>query len=144
VAQIQSMHEDLDRDETVKVGKDRSFGIVFTVVFVVVGLWPLLDGGPVRTWALGVAGAFLLVALVRPVLLNPLNRAWMAFGRFLHAIVNPVVLGIVFFLAVWPTALCLRIGGKDPMRLRFEPDADSYWIKRDPPGPEPESMKNQF
>jgi hypothetical protein len=138
------IHEDLGRREAVHIGKDRSFGIVFAVVFTVVGLWPLIDGDPVRLWSLGIAAAFLAIAIVRPALLHPLNRAWMAFGRMLHAIVSPVALGVVFYLAVWPTALFARLTGKDPLRRRFDPTADSYWIDREPPGPDPESMRNQF
>ncbi len=137
-------HESFSRDEAVKVSSDRAFGIVFTVLFAVIGLWPLIHGGEVRIWSLVLAAVILAVALIRPSLLAPFNRAWMKFGLLLHKITNPVIMGLIFFLAVTPTALIMRAMGKDPLRRKFDPSATSYWIDRDPPGPEPETMKQQF
>jgi hypothetical protein len=91
-----------------------------------------------------VAALFLLAALVRPQVLAPLNRGWTRFGLLLHKITNPVTLGLVFFLAVTPTALIMRAMGKDPLRRRLDPAARTYWIDRRPPGPQPETMKLQF
>ena len=127
-----------------KPGSDRSFGIVFAVVFAVIGLGPLVHGGDVRTWSLGVAGAFLLVALVAPAVLRPLNLVWFRFGLLLHAIVNPVIMGLLFFVAIMPVGLLMRVFGKDPLNRQFDKQADSYWIHRAPPGPAPDGMKNQF
>ncbi len=137
-------HESFSRDEAVKVSSDRAFGIVFTVLFAVIGLWPLIHGGEVRIWSLVLAAVILAVALIRPSLLAPFNRAWMKFGLLLHKITNPVIMGLIFFLTVTPTALIMRAMGKDPLRRKFDPSATSYWIDRDPPGPEPETMKQQF
>ncbi len=137
-------HESFSRDEAVKVSSDRAFGIVFTVLFTVIGLWPLIHGGEVRIWSLVLAAVILSVALIRPSLLAPFNRAWMKFGLLLHKITNPVIMGLIFFLTVTPTALIMRAMGKDPLRRKFDPSATSYWIDRDPPGPEPETMKQQF
>ncbi len=137
-------HEDLRRDEEVKGSSDRSFGLVFTVVFAVIGCWPLIDAAQPRWWALALAGLFLLAALVRPALLAPLNRIWLRFGLLLHRVVNPIVMGFLFFLVVTPTGLLMRMTGKDPLRLRPDPEAKTYWIEREPPGPAPETMKNQF
>lgn len=128
----------------VQIGSERSFGIVFAVVFVLIGLWPLKAGGDVRLWALGLAAAFLLVALVAPRLLKPLNLIWFKFGLLLHKIMTPLVMGLLFFLTVTPVGMLMRATGKDPMRLKRDPTAASYWINRDPPGPKPDSMKNQF
>ena len=89
-------------------------------------------------------GIFLLLAALVPGVLAPANRLWTKFGLLLHHIVSPIALGILFFLVVTPTGLLMRLFGKDPLRLRFDPDADSYWIKRDPPGPAADSLKNQF
>ncbi len=138
-----SFHEDYRRPE-VKTSSNRSFGIVFAVVFAIVALWPLIGGGAARAWAAAIAGAFLAVALARPSALAPLNRAWTAFGSVLHRITNPLIMGLVFYGAVAPTALIMRALGKDPLRRRFDRDATSYWIERTPPGPEPDSMKRQF
>ena len=137
-------HEDLGRKEEIKGSSDRSFGLVFTVVFALVGLWPVFFGNAARPWALGIAAVFLIVALARPALLAPLNTLWLKFGLLLSRVVNPIVIGLLFYSTVTPIGLVMRLLGKDPLRLRFEPAATSYWIERDPPGPPPESMKNQF
>ncbi len=138
-----SFHEDYRRPE-VRSSSNKSFGIVFAAVFAVVALWPLTGDGAARVWAAAIAGAFLVIALARPSLLAPLNRAWTAFGSVLHRITNPLVMGLVFYGAVTPTALIMRALGKDPLRRRFDRDATSYWIEREPPGPEPDSMNRQF
>jgi len=140
----QGFHENFERRGEVKGGSDRSFGIVFAVFFAIMALWPLLGEGAVRLWALLLAAAFLAVALVRPALLAPLNRLWTRFGLLLHKLVNPLVLGLMFLLAVTPVALVMRALGKDVLRRRFEPEAPSYWIEREEAGPAPETMRNQF
>ncbi|CDL00684.1 conserved protein of unknown function [Magnetospirillum gryphiswaldense MSR-1 v2] len=126
------------------MGSERSFGIVFAVVFALIGLWPLKAGGDMRLWALGLAALFLVVAFVAPKLLKPLNLLWFKFGLLLHKIMTPLIMGLLFFLTVTPVGMLMRATGKDPMRLKRDPDAASYWIDRDPPGPKPASMKNQF
>ena len=137
-------HEDLTREEAVTGGSDRAFGVVFTVVFVIIGCWPLLDSAAPRWWSLAIAGLFLVLALVRPQVLGPLNRLWIKFGLLLNRIVSPIVLGLMFYLVLTPSGFVMRLLGKDPLRLSFEPDAESYWIEREPPGPDTETMKNQF
>lgn len=137
-------HEDLAREEKIEGSSDRSFGLVFTVVFVLVGLWPVFFGGAARYWALGIAAVFLIASFARPALLAPLNRIWTKFGLLLSRVVNPIVMGLLFYSTITPIGLVMRLFGKDPLRLRFEPEAASYWIEREPPGPPPESMKNQF
>ena len=138
------LHEDLDRKSDLTAGSERAFGFVFAVVFSVVGLWPLIDGGIVWLWALAVAFLFALAAAVWPPVLRPLNRFWLRFGQLLHGIVSPLVMALLFFATVTPMALILRIIGKDPLRRRFDSNIDSYWISRKPAGPAPETMKNQF
>ena len=138
------LHEDLSRGHVAEQGSPRGFGVVFAVVFAVVGLWPLMDGEGVRVWALVLGGAFLALALMRPSLLTPFNRLWLGFGTILHRIVSPLVMGLMFFAVITPTALILKLIGKDLLRRRFSPSAQSYWIPRQPPGPEPQSMRNQF
>ncbi len=139
-----STHENFDRSGEAKTSSDRSFGVVFASVFAVVAPWPLVsDGGP-RWWALLLAAAFLTVALAAPRLLGPANRWWSKFGMLLHHVTSPLVLGILFYLVVTPTGLIMRGFGKDPLRLRPKPEAESYWIDRRPPGPPPASMPHQF
>ncbi|MBF0323873.1 MAG: hypothetical protein HQL42_02270 [Alphaproteobacteria bacterium] len=137
-------HESFTAVTEVRIGSERSFGLVFAVLFAIIALWPLKDGGEIRLWALGAAVAFLVAALAAPRLLKPLNLLWFKFGMLLHHIVTPLVMGLLFFVTVTPVGLLMRATGKDPMRLKRDPAAASYWIERAPPGPAPETMKNQF
>lgn len=144
MAKQASFHEDFGREAPAKAGSDRAFGFVFAAVFAVIGLWPMIAGGPPRLWALGVAAVFLFAALLFPKALAPLNRLWFKFGLLLHRIVSPLVMGLLFFVAVTPVALIMRLAGKDVLNLRFRRDAKSYWIERTPPGPAPDTMRRQF
>lgn len=136
--------EHRDHEQPTASGSERSFGIVFAVVFALVFLWPAFSAGRLRWWALGTAILFLFAALFLPRALRPLNSAWQAFGRLLHRVVSPVILGMLFYFTVVPTGLVMRMLGKDPLRQRFDPAASSYWIERRPPGPPAESLRNQF
>ena len=128
----------------VEMGSDRSFGLVFAAVFAVVCLLPLKSGGEIRLWAAGVAGAFLVVALVMPRLLKPLNRVWFLIGMALHHVVSPLIMGLLFFVGITPMALIMRAAGKDLLSCRRDPARQSYWVVRQPPGPDAESMRRQF
>ncbi|MDP6031353.1 MAG: SxtJ family membrane protein [Alphaproteobacteria bacterium] len=138
------LHEDLSRGHVAERASPRGFGIVFAAVFAVIGLWPMTDGEGARVWALVLGAAFLVLALMRPSLLAPLNRIWLGLGAVLHRIVNPLVMGLMFFAVITPMALILKLVGKNLLHRCFSPDAQSYWIPRQPPGPEPQSMRNQF
>ena len=137
-------HEDLSREEHVEGSSDRVFGLVFAGVFLVIAGWPVVHGVSPRWWALGVSAAFGLVAWVRPVWLARLNRLWMKLGILLGKVVSPIALGILFYGVITPVGAVVRLTGKDPLRLKRDPAADSYWIARKPPGPPPDSMTNQF
>jgi saxitoxin biosynthesis operon SxtJ-like protein len=137
-------HESYDRRQDVQGSSNRSFGLVFAAVFAAIGLLPLIHGGAVRIWALAVAALFLATAFLFPSALGALNRLWLKFGLLLHKIVSPVVLGIMFFLVITPIGMYLRARGKDPLRLKPNKQSKSYWIERVPPGPAPESIKDQF
>lgn len=123
---------------------NRSFGFVFVAVFAIIGLWPLMRGGPIRTWSLLIAGVLFAIAVLRPTLLATLNKWWTKLGLLLGLVVSPVALGIVFYFTVMPIGLILRAFGKDPLRLKSDRHAASYWIHRTPPAEPDESMKNQF
>jgi hypothetical protein len=138
------MHEDFVREEDIQGSSNRSFGGVFTVVFAAIGLFPLIRGGEIRVWALVIAAVFFLAALLWPAVLAPLNRLWFKFGMLLHRVVSPLVMGMLFFVVVTPIGLLMRLFGKRPLSLEFEPAEQSYWILRQPPGPAPETIKNQF
>jgi Saxitoxin biosynthesis operon protein SxtJ len=137
-------HESYHRTEEVVGSSNRSFGLVFSVVFAIIALLPLFHGGAVRLWSLGVTAAFAALAFAAPQVLAPLNRLWFKLGLLLHKIVNPIVLGLMFYVAVTPTGLIMRLLGKDLLRLKRDPAAASYWIERTPPGPKPESLGDQF
>ncbi len=123
---------------------ERSFGIVFAVVFALIALFPLWSGRPIRLWALLIAAAFLAAALLMPALLRPLSLIWYRIGLLLHRVVNPLLMGILFFGVFTPMALVIRMRGKDLLQLRRDGARQSYWITREPPGPKPGSMSKQF
>jgi len=126
------------------MGSEKSFGIIFAVVFLVIALWPLTGGETVRIWSLYVCIGFLFAAYLTPRLLKPLNIIWFKFGLLLHKIVNPIMMGLVYVLTVLPTGVFIYLRGKDPLRLRRDKNTDSYWIKRESSDPTGESFKNQF
>jgi len=138
------MNENQEIIEEVKVSSDRSFGIVFTLVFLAVGVW-VGSGGSSKGWPFFVSAAlFLVIAISRPSILGPLNRTWAKFGLLLGEVFNPLLLGVVFFLVVTPIAILLKLWGKDSLRLKPKPDLKSYWIGRSPVGPKFGSMTKQF
>src|SRR5215470_6670348 len=112
-------HESFDRDQVVGRSSDRSFGLVFTAVFLAIAILPWIFGRGLRAWSLGVAAAFGIFALLAPGVLAPLNKLWHQFGLLLHRIVSPIVLGVMFFVVITPIGLLLRALGKDPLRLRL-------------------------
>jgi Saxitoxin biosynthesis operon protein SxtJ len=141
---VQSTHENFVRNETPIAGSDQSFGIVMATAFGVLSLLNAWRGGRMWPWTAGAAALFLAAAVLFPTALYPLNRVWLKFGQILHKVVNPIVMAVLFFGAVFPTGLVVRVMGKDLLRLRRQPEAISYWIERRPPGPLPETMKDQF
>jgi len=134
------------------MGSERGFGLVFAVVFVLVGLWPAvelawrprLQPEHLRLWALALAAAFLATALLHPPVLRPLNRLWFLLGMLLSRIMTPLVMGLLFVLAVVPTAIVMRLRGHDLLRLKIDRNARTYWIVREPPGPPRDSMRQQY
>src|SRR5690348_14866331 len=118
-------HENLVREEDGSRSSNRSFGLVFSVVFLIVALWPLWHGASVRLWALVVALTFCALAWTMPRLLEWPNRLWHRLGLMLHHIVSPVALALVFYMAIMPTGLMMRLLGKDFLRLKREPQSKS-------------------
>ena len=138
------LHEDYSREEHVKGGTDRGFGLVFAGFFAIVGALSWWNDHTGWRWMLPLAAAFLAVALIYPRLLGPLNRLWLKFGLLLYKVMNPLILGLLFFVTIMPIGLLMRLFGKDFLRLKLDRGARSYWIERKPPGPPPQSMRNQF
>ncbi|MGB7243396.1 MAG: SxtJ family membrane protein [Sulfitobacter sp.] len=128
----------------VKMGSERSFGLVFCIVFLIVALWPLMGGGAIRIWSTLVAGVFLILAFVAPNILKPLNVAWFKFGLLLNKIVSPIVMGLIYFLTVTPIGLYFRARGKDLLNQKLDPSVESYWIEVDEEYASKTSMKKQF
>ncbi len=140
-----SFHESFGRDQDIHGSSNRSFGLVFAAVLAFVTVYQAVLGALVLAGvAAGLGLGLLTTALFRPALLAPFNRLWTRFGLLLHKIVSPVVLGVMFYGAVLPIGLVMRGLGHDPLRRRFKPEAQSYWIVRCPPGPDPKSMTEQF
>jgi hypothetical protein len=144
MAESQQFHESFQRDEQVKGSSNRTFGLVFFVVFTLITIWPVLFGNPLRWWTAPIALVFLVVSLAAPQILAPLNKAWTKLGLLMHRVVNPLIMGMLFYIAITPMGLLMRLFGKDLLRLKRDPQASSYWIERNPPGPSAESMRRQF
>lgn len=137
-------HEDFARQDSVTQGSDRAFGFVMTGVSGLLAAINLWHAGRIWPWMGLICAGFLVASLVRPSVLTPLNRLWFKLGLFLHTIVNPIVMGLLFYFAVLPTGLVMRLMGKDLLRLGLDRHSESYWIVRQPPGPQPEAMRDQF
>ncbi len=140
----QSTHENFSREEAIAPGSERSFGLVIAAVLVLLSLVNWWHDGRVWPWMGGIAAVLLAAAFICPAFLKPLNLIWFKFGMLLHVVVNPIVMAILFYVAVLPTGLLMRAMGKDILHLKHDPESESYWILRRPPGPAPETMKDQF
>jgi len=136
--------ENEPKDNLPKALGNRPFGLIFAGIFVLIGAWPLLFNGDFRQWAGIIAGFFTVAALIVPVALGPLNRAWSKFGQIMHKITNPILMGLVFFITVVPTGLILKLLGKDPLKRKLNGNVDSYWIERNTHAITKESFDNQF
>ena len=128
------------KNTEIKIGSNKSFGIVFFVVFLLIAIYPLINNGELRIWSLIIAIIFLILGLINSKFLKPLNKLWFKFGLLLGKVVSPLIMGIIFFLVVTPTALIMRIIGKDLLNLKFN-NKKSYWIEKTDPK---SKMKNQF
>ena len=127
-------------NKNTKLPTNKNFGIVFSIVFLIIALFPLINDENLRIWSLIVSTIFLFLGLINSKILTPLNKIWFKFGLILGKIVSPVIMGVIFFLVVTPTALIMRLVGKDLLNLKFN-KYKSYWIEKT--GPK-SKMKNQF
>ena len=128
-------------ESKIKISSNRSFGLVFFVVFLIVALWPLKSGEDIRIWSLALSIIFFSLGILNSKLLTPLNKLWFKFGILLGSIVSPIVMGIVFFLVVTPTSIIMRLLDKDLLKTNKIKSASTYWIKRDKQNT---TMKKQF
>ena len=128
------------KTKDIKIGSNKSFGIVFAVVFSFIALWPLLKGNEIRLWSLIISIIFLTLGLLNSKILTPLNKLWFKLGILLGNFIAPIIMGIIFFFVVTPTGIIMKLLRKDLIKLKKNND-ESYWIeKKDIKS----SMKNQF
>ena len=125
----------------IKISSNRSFGLVFFVVFLIIALWPLKYEEDIRLWSLALSIIFFILGVLNSKLLTPLNKLWFKFGIFLGSIVSPIIMGIVYFLVVTPTGIFMRLLGKDLLKTSKVKNASTYWLKRDK---QHGTMKKQF
>ena len=126
--------------QKIKLPSNRNFGIIFSIVFLIISLWPLLSQNDIRIWSLIISGIFLVLGLINSKLLLPLNKILFKFGILLGNFVAPIVMGIVYFMVVTPTGLIMRLLGKDLLNLKKN-NKDTYWINKDNSN---NDLKNQF
>ena len=128
------------RTEKIEIGSNRSFGLVFFFVFLIIAFYPLLNEKPINALPLGISIVFLILGLFNSKILNPLNVIWFKFGLLLGRIISPLVMGVIFFVIVTPIGIFMRLIKKDLLNLKFN-NNKTYWSKRT--GPK-SKMKNQF
>ena len=124
----------------IKIGSNKSFGVVFFLVFLLISLYPLINDGNLRIWSFVISIIFLILGILNSKILSPLNKIWFKFGLLLGKVISPIVMGIIFFIVVTPTGLILRLFQKDVLNLKFN-NNKTYWIEKS--GPK-SKMKNQF
>ena len=125
----------------IKASSNRNFGLVFFIVFLILGFWPITDGREIRFWLVIISLVFLILGMMKSKLLTPLNQLWFKLGMMLGAIVAPIVMGAVFFLVVTPIGIVMRLMGKDLLNKKYNKKKETYWIKRETPIG---TMKRQF
>jgi uncharacterized membrane protein YfhO len=124
----------------IKVGSNRSFGFVFSIVFLLIALWPLLNNSEIRIWSLILSAIFLILGFLNSIILNPLNILWFKFGLLLGKIISPLVMGLIFFCVVTPIGILMKIFMKDLLKLKYN-NKNSYWVDKN--GPK-SKMSDQF
>ena len=128
------------KNNKIKIGSNKSFGIVFSIVFLVIAFWPMLNGNEINYWSLAISITFLILGWANSKILTPLNKIWFKFGILLGNVVSPIIMGIIFFLIVTPTSIIMKILGKDLLNLKKN-NNNSYWIEKNNQN---SKMKNQY
>tara|TARA_Y100000590_G_scaffold196591_1_gene223192 strand:+ start:312 stop:707 length:396 start_codon:yes stop_codon:yes gene_type:complete len=131
----------MQKNSKIKINSNRSFGIVFFFVFLIISLWPLLYENTLRVWSIIVAMIFLILGLINSNFLTPLNKLWFKFGKILGSVVAPVVMVVIFFLVITPTGFIMKLLGKDLLNKKYNNKIKSYWINREK---SKSTMKQQF
>ncbi len=137
-------HERITDEQPPEGPTERNFGIVFAVVFALIGSYGLYKGASWWPWLFVASGITAMLAFLAPALLRPFNKAWTAFGLLLHRFMSPIIMGLIYVAGVMPTAVVMRMFGIKPLDLAFDKNAKSYWISREESDPHPDSLKRQF
>ena len=129
------------KQKEIKTSSNKSFGLVFFVIFIIIALWPLLNDGNIRMWSIIVSIIFLILGLLNSKILTPFNKLWMRLGALLGIIVSPIVMGVVYFGIITPIGLIMKLFGKDVLNLKLDKNKKTYWtLKKKIPS----KMKDQF
>mgnify|MGYP001493938652 FL=1 len=129
------------KQKEIKTSSNKSFGLVFFVIFIIIALWPLLNNGNIRIWSIIVSIIFLILGLLNSKILTPFNKLWMRLGALLGIIVSPIVMGVVYFGIITPIGLIMKLFGKDVLNLKLDKNKKTYWtLKKKIPS----KMKDQF
>lgn len=129
------------KQKEIKISSNKSFGLVFFVIFIIIALWPLLNDGNIRVWSIIVSIIFLILGLLNSKILTPFNKLWMRLGALLGIIVSPIVMGVVYFGIITPIGLIMKLFGKDVLNLKLDKNKKTYWtLKKKIPS----KMKDQF
>ena len=129
------------KQKEIKISSNKSFGLVFFVIFIIIALWPLLNDGNIRIWSIIVSIIFLILGLLNSKILTPFNKLWMRLGALLGIIVSPIVMGVVYFGIITPIGLIIKLFGKDVLNLKLDKNKKTYWtLKKKIPS----KMKDQF
>ena len=136
--------ESNERTNEVEGSSDRSFGIVVGAALILIGAWPAVHHQFPRLWAIALGAVFALVGIVQPKLLSFLNRAWTRVGILIGRVMTPIIMGVLLYVVLAPVGAVQRLFGRDQLHLKWDKNAKTYWQFRDPPGPPPATMKNQF
>ena len=126
--------------QKIKLPSNRNFGIVFSIVFLIIAIWPILNQNEIRIWSIIISLIFLILGLINSKFLSPLNKAWFKFGLILGSVIAPVVMGVIYFLVVTPTGLIMKALGKDILALKKNKN-NTYWLEKDNSN---NNLKNQF
>tara|TARA_B100000401_G_scaffold436014_1_gene378733 strand:- start:915 stop:1307 length:393 start_codon:yes stop_codon:yes gene_type:complete len=129
------------KQKEIKISSNKSFGLVFFVIFIIIALWPLLNDENIRIWSIIVSIIFLILGLLNSKILTPFNKLWMRLGALLGIIVSPIVMGVVYFGIITPIGLIMKLFGKDVLNLKLDKNKKTYWtLKKKIPS----KMKDQF
>ena len=124
----------------IKNENNKSFGILFFIVFLLIAIWPIIDAGSINIWAMAISLMFLILGVINSKILTPLNKAWIKFGEFLGKVIAPIVMGFIYFIIITPIGILMRLFGKDFLNMKYSKNK-SYWIKR---AKNIATMKRQF